>query len=173
VIAAAGLLLLAAACAGPGGSQNASGSASSPSANSALLAFSRCVRAHGVTAFPDPEPGAGNAKFPSAQELGVSSSQYQAAERACQHLLPAGVDDQFPPAEVQLLLAGMRQYSQCMRSHGVPDWPDPATGSGGRPLFPLSAHGITRSQARSPHVAATQHACQSLLPGALGGIPIG
>jgi hypothetical protein len=179
VIATASLVLLATACAdGPastrlGDSSNAAGSASSPSANPALLAFSQCVRSHGVSAFPDPQPGASNAKLPSAQQLGVSSSRYEAAEHACQHLLPAGIDDQVSPAEIPLLLAGMRQFSQCMRSRGVPNWPDPSTGPEGRPVFLLSAHGITRSQARSPHTLATEHECGSLLPGALGGIPVG
>jgi hypothetical protein len=126
-----------------------------------------------VPSFPDPQPGAGNAKFPSAQQLGVGSSQYQSAENACQDVLPDGVDDQFPAGEVPLLLPGMREFSQCMRSRGVPNWPDPSTDSEGRPLFLLSAHGITRSQAHSPQIMATEQACQHLLPGALGGIPAG
>ncbi len=78
---------------------------------------------------------ASNAKFPRWQQLGVSSSQYQAAENACQDVLPAGIDDQFPPAEVPLLLTGMLNFSQCMRSNGVPNWPDPTTNPGA-PCFP-------------------------------------
>ena len=50
---------------------------------------------------PDPS---GNGKFPTAQQLGVGSSQYQAAENACQSLLPSGTNDQYPAAEVPLLL---------------------------------------------------------------------
>jgi hypothetical protein len=131
------------------------------------------MRSHSVPNFPDPQPGATNAKFPSAQELGVSSSQYQAAENNCQHLLPAGIDDQFPPAEVPLLLSGMTKFSQCMRSHGVPNWPDPTTDSQGRPAFPLSTHGFTRSEAHSPQLGTKEAECQHLLPPALGGIPEG
>jgi uncharacterized membrane protein len=33
-------------------------------------------------------------------------------------------------------------YSQCMRSHGVPNFPDPSTDSQGQPIFDASAHGI-------------------------------
>jgi hypothetical protein len=131
------------------------------------------MRSHGVPNFPDPQAGANNAKSPSAQQLGVSSSQLQAAEGACQHLLPAGVDDQFPPGEVQLLLPGMRKFSQCMRSHGVANWPDPTVDSAGRPVFLLSAHGFTRHQSRSPRITHTMAECQHLLPSALGGIPTG
>ena len=181
---AAALPLLAAACSGspsstgsptsPGGSPTAGGAANAgQSANAQLLAFSQCVRSHGVPDFPDPQPGASNAKFSGAQQLGVSSSRYQTAVNACQHLLPAGVDDQFPPAEVQQLLIGMREFSQCVRSHGVPNWPDPTTDSEGRPYFPLSTHGFTRSQAHSPELGIKEQECSHLMPSALGGIPEG
>ena len=181
VIATAALVLLAAACGGspsstgPGGSSTGPGGSSSAggSANSPLLAFSQCMRTRGVPDFPDPQPGASNAKFPSARQLGVGSSRLSAAENACQHLLPAGVDDQFPPAEVPLLLSGMRQFSRCMRAHGVPNWPDPATDSEGRPYFNLSGHGFSRQQAHSPQLGAKEAECQHLMPSALGGIPEG
>ena len=181
IIAAAALALLTAACSGspsstdPGGSRSSTGSGSSPqaggSANAPLLAFSQCMRARGVPDFPDPQPGATNAKFPSVQQLGVSSSVYQAADSACQHLLPAGTDDQFPPAEVQQLLIGMRQFSQCMRSHGVPNWPDPSVDAAGRPGFDLGHHGFSRTEAHSPQLGAREDECQNLLPSALGGLP--
>jgi hypothetical protein len=131
------------------------------------------MRSHGVPDFPDPQPGATNAKYPGAQQLGVSGPLYQAADNACQHLLPAGVDDQFPAAEVQQLLIGMRQFSQCMRSHGVPNWPDPSVDAEGRPVFDLSDHGFSRSEAHSAQLGAKEAECQNLLPGALGGLPEG
>jgi hypothetical protein len=131
------------------------------------------MRSHGVPNFPDPQPGQTNTKFPSAQQLGVSSSRYQAALQDCQRLLSAGTGDEFPPAEVQQLLIGMLRFSQCMRSHGVPNWPDPTTDSEGRPTFPLSAAGISRQQANSPRITHAGDECQHLLPPALGGIPIG
>jgi hypothetical protein len=152
----------------PGGSSKAGGSA-----NSELLAFSGCMRSHGVPNFPDPQPGQTNAKFPGAQQLDVSSSQYNAAVRDCQHLLPAGTGDQFPTAEVQLLLIGMLKFSQCMRSHAVPNWPDPSLDPEGRPVFDLGRAGISRSEARSPQIATKMADCQYLLPRALGGVPVG
>lgn len=186
IIATAALALLAAACGGsPSSSPNAAGSGGSPNASAAsgsptsgsgsspLVAFSQCVRSRGVPDFPDPPAGASNAKFPGAQQLGVGSSQLSAAESACEHLLPAGVDDQFPAAEVPVLLSGMRQFSQCMRSHGVPDWPDPSTDSEGRPVFDLSDHGFSRQQAHSSQLEAKMNECGHVLPSALGGIPLG
>ena len=174
IIAAAGLVLPVAAF---GGSPSSSGPGASTSAGvsaaSQLLAFSRCMRAHGVPNFPDPQPGATNAKFPGAQQLGVSGSRYQAAVKACQHLLPAGTGDRFPPAEARLVLIGMLKFSQCMRHHGVPNWPDPILDSEGRPVFDLARAGITRSEARSPRLTADMAECHCLLPRALPGIPVG
>jgi hypothetical protein len=177
LIPVAALALLVAACGsspsstGSSGAANAGSSASSASVSSRMLPFAQCVRSHGVPDFPDP---AGNGKFPTAAELGVGSAQLSAAENACQRLLPAGTGDQFPPAEVPLLLSGMREFSQCMRSHGVPNWPDPITDSEGRPVFDLGAHGITRADTYSTRFQATVADCQHLLPSALGGnTPIG
>ena len=168
ILAIAGIALLAAACGGSSGASNP-GSTTSRSPTSQLLAFSRCMRSHGVSTFPDPQAGAGNAKFPGAQQLGVSSSRYRTAENACQHRLPAGTADQFPPAEVPVLLIGMREFSQCMRSHRVPNWPDPTVDSEGRPGFNLVPSGIDTS---SSQATTAIHGCQHLLPHALGGIPV-
>jgi hypothetical protein len=131
------------------------------------------VRSHGVANFPDPQAGASNAKFPSAQQLRVSSSQLSTAETACQRLLPVGVDDQFPQSEVPLLLRAMLPFSSCMRSHGIPNFPDPAVDSGGRPIFPLSTHGISLNYSHSHQFNTAVGKCQSLAPRQLGGIPFG
>jgi hypothetical protein len=128
------------------------------------------MRSQSVPNFPDPQPRATNAKFPDAQQLGVSSSRYQAAENTCEHLLPSGVNNQFPPAEVPLILSGMREFSQCMRSHGVPNWPDPTTNSSGQVGFNLV--GINALNSDSPQVNATRNECSHLLPHQLGGVPI-
>ncbi len=167
--AAVAVTALLAACSaslastGSGGSPSAGGSASSPSA----LAYSQCMRSHGVPDYPDP-PSDGGIPKGSAQQFGVSDSRYQAAEDNCQHLLPVGDSHQVPPAEVQRVLTGMRGFSQCMRSHGVPNWPDPSIDSGGQPVFDVSSHGITRSVVRSPRVQTAMTECHHLLPSALG-----
>lgn len=140
--------------------------------NSQLVAFSRCMRSNGVPSFPDPLPGQVTAKFPSAHDLGVSTSLYQTAQNACQHLLPNGGSAPNQTV-VQQELSGMRSFSQCMRSRGVPNWPDPAVDSQGRPVFDLGRAGISRGEARSPQLMAKMHECGHLLPNSLPGIPIG
>lgn len=175
IMAAAVLALLAAACGGPSsapqsGSANAGGAGtSSPSA----VGYSQCMRSHGVPNFPDPPAGGGIPKA-SAQQLGVSNSQYQAAQHACQTMIPASggatqqeeqqcfVAGDCSPAVVQHLLVLMRNFSRCMRSHGVPNFPDPSTNSQGQPLFDVSADGITRADTHSPRFISELDECQRL-----------
>jgi hypothetical protein len=168
IIAAAALALLTAACGGSPSSTGAGGSN-----RSQVLAFSQCMRSHGVPRFPDPDPSTGGVKIDSAQQYGVSDSQLQAAENDCLRLLPAGVGDQFPPAEVPLLLPAMRSFSQCMRSHGEPNFPDPTVDAQGRPVFDVSDAGFSRDQTHSPQFSAQMNECGHLLPSQLGGIPLG
>ena len=110
-----------------------------------------------------------NAKFPDAQQLRVSSSHYQAAEGACAHLLPnAG---QATPAASAQILSKMVRFSQCMRSHGVPNWPDPTSGPDGTPGFNLvGIDGIPEQS--SPQFQNAIHGCGHLVPHALGGIRV-
>jgi hypothetical protein len=177
IIATAALALLTAACSGSpsstgsGGSTNAGGPANSPSTNSQkALAFSHCVRAHGVPNFPDPGSSGGIVKE-TAQQLGVSSSQLQTALTACQHLLPntGNVDDN--QAALHLWWGQMQRFARCMHSHGVPNWPGPSPYPQDpvRPTFNLHAAGIGFHQGaqpgnivNSPQIEAKVQQCQSV-----------
>jgi hypothetical protein len=175
LIAAATLALLAACSSSPssadaGGATSAGGATDSPS----TVAYSDCMRSHGVPNYPDP---GSNGEVPkgSAQQFGLSNSQFQAAQSDCQHLLPTGGSFQqqaqqcfnagnCPPALLQQILTAQRKFAQCMRSHGVPNWPDPTLGSEGRPIFNLIPADITNSQVHSPPIAANMTECQRLDP---------
>jgi hypothetical protein len=175
IIAMASLVLLTAACSGsPSATSSSTGtggaSNAGDSANSQLVAYSQCMRSHGVPNFPDPTGGV--PPKVSAQELGVSNSQLQVAQGACQHLLPAtsgslsgsslqqcylaGV---CPQALVQQAVSAGREFAQCMRSHGVPNWPDPTVDSRGRPLF-----NITVPRPPPPQVSTAMNECERLEP---------
>jgi hypothetical protein len=128
IVVTASLVLLAAACGGSpssAGSSTGSGSASAAggTTSSELLAFARCVRSHGVANYPDPNS---SGKLPTAtpQQLWVSSSQYRAAQNACQDLLPNGEGGP-TQAQVQQYRNSLLPYARCMRSHGVSNFPDP------------------------------------------------
>ena len=158
----AGLALLTAACGGSpsstdsGSSPNAGGSAGPPSA----LAFSRCMRSHGVPNFPDP-PASFSGKFPgsSSQQLGVSQSRIRAATAACRDLLPA------VHGPVPLSAQDQQDYlraAACMRSHGITSFPDPVF-SGGGVSFPRTPSIDTSSQ----QFTRARQICQGLIPAGL------
>jgi len=183
-VIALSVVLLVAACSGSGssggsgGSSSAGGSTSSPSA----VAYAACMRLHRIPNYPDPDSH-GNLTKAGAHQLGVSESQYQSAKQACQHLLPTAgsLEDQArqcsltgdcPPALVQQMLRGGRILAQCMRSHGVPKWPDPKLGGpNGSPMFPVSESGLSRAYVHSSQVRAKADQC-SQQPGALA-LPMG
>jgi hypothetical protein len=180
LIAAAGLALLAAACSGSPTPVTAGGTATAAGATqtSSAVTYSHCMRAHGVPGFPDP---ASNGALPktSAQQLGVSDSRFQAAQSACQQELPAAPSSQqqaqqclqagdCPQALVQQMLTADRAFARCMRSHGVPSWPDPTVDSEGRPVFNLVPAGITHSQTHSPPISNKLAECERLDPAPAG-----
>ncbi|GEM_PF-492506 len=179
ILTTVAMALLAAACSSPSsagtGSPSAAGPASSsPAAGSSAtaqsaVAYSQCMRANGVPKYPDPASG-GQLPKGDAQAFGVSDAQYQAAQRTCQHLMPtSGSFDQqsqecieagdCPPALVQQMLTADRKFAQCMRSHGVPNWPDPTLDANGAPVFKVSAAGITHTQTHSPPMEVVIMAC--------------
>lgn len=128
IIATAALALLAVACSGSPSSTGSGGSSNAgESADSRIgVSYANCMRSNGVPKYPDPgnsnELANGLPKV-SLQQLQVSSSQYQAAQSACAHLLPNS--GQMTQTQSQQDLNAMRRYARCMRSHGVPTWPDP------------------------------------------------
>jgi hypothetical protein len=173
VIAAAGLALLAAACGGSSGSHVAQlgstttqtssasgGTSASGSAYDRALAYATCVRSHGVPNWPDPIPNS-NGVFDksklTAQQLRATASQVQAAQRACQHLLPNGGQ---PPnqSQRQQIRAQALRFAQCVRDHGVANFPDPD--SSGRIPDPASV-GIDQG---SPKFQAANQACRAHRP---------
>jgi hypothetical protein len=90
------LALLATACGGSpsghvaqlGTTTSKSDTSTSSSQQSGAVAFSECMRAHGVSEFPDPNSSGAIPKV-NLQQLGVSSSQFQQVQTACRHLLPS------------------------------------------------------------------------------------
>jgi hypothetical protein len=175
-IATAALALFAAcggpsrSSAGPGGSPSPGGSSSSRSA----VAYSACMRSHGVPSFPDPGSDGAVPKA-DAQRLGVSSTQLQAAQQACQPLYPSAggsfetqtnecmTTGDCPPALVQQILTVERSFAQCMRSHGLPGWPDPSLDSQGRPVFVISiGSDLNGVDPHEPQISSKEDECANL-----------
>jgi hypothetical protein len=131
------------------------------------LAFSRCMRSHGVQTFPDPDS---TGVWPKSQvEVAAGSLRFPAATRACGHLMPDGGPGVSPsPTVVQQIQGDMAKFAVCMRSHGVPSWPDP-TLDRGREVFDPESVGIDTS---SPQISTKIHDCEHVFPASIG-IPPG
>jgi hypothetical protein len=89
------------------------------------IAFSRCMRAHGVTNFPDPGGGGGGGGGINLDGTGINpaSPAFRSAQRTCFKLLPGG-----GPGGGHASAEAIRQdldTARCMRAHGVPGFPDP------------------------------------------------
>ena len=171
--ATAGPVLLAAACGGSSPT-GVGGSAHSQSTNSQAVAYSACMRSQGVPNYPDPDSG-GQLPKGDAQQFGVSTSQYQAAQQACRHLLPTGgslqqqeqhcmENSDCTPGMVRQMLAADRKLARCMRSHGVPNFPDPTTDSHG-PVFNITKAGISDAASHTHQFLAKLNECGRLIGG--------
>jgi hypothetical protein len=176
VIVFTGLALLAAGCGGGGGSSTGSGGspdAGGATASASAVEYSACVRSDGVPHYPDPG-SSGQLPKTDAGQLGVSSARYEAAQRACRHLLPTGgslqqqehqcvQNSDCSRALVQQMLAADRKLAECMRSHGVPNFPDPTNGGSGGPWFNISGVGISDAQSHTRQFIARLNQCGRLV----------
>lgn len=170
--ALATVALVAAACGGgskdPGAASAArtsttvapSGSSSSAQSRQAgLLQFSQCMRSHGVPNFPDLSVTGGILNGLAHSGVNPETPAFQSALRACKKYNAAG---NLTPAQSAAQNARGLEFSQCMRSHGVPNFPDPTTGPLGEQVINLHGTGIDPT---SPTYQAANQACQRLFPG--------
>jgi hypothetical protein len=125
------------------------------------LQFAQCMRSHGVPNFPDPDPGAGGGSLNAISAAGINtqSPTYQATLQACKKYNPGA---NVTPAQGAAQNAKGLEMSQCMRSHGVPNFPDPIAGPTGGQAINLSGTGIDQN---SPTYQGAAAACQKLFPG--------
>jgi hypothetical protein len=142
------VLGLAVAAAGCGSSNGPSSSTTSGGATATALAYTKCMRSHGVQDFPDPS-GSGN--FDISAKVGGDPA-FTAATHACRSLSPGGQQAQAVSAKK---LATEVKWARCMRSHGVPGFPDP--NSSGQ-------IDSAKFNPQSPAFGRASAACQSLQP---------
>lgn len=88
---------------------------------SPFVAFSKCMRAHGITNFPD--PGNGGGLNIGGTGINPQSPAFQAAQGTCFKLMPGGGPLNHKATAQQIRQAD--ETAQCMREHGVTGYPDP------------------------------------------------
>jgi hypothetical protein len=124
--------------------------------------YSECMRAHGVPNFPDPTSDGSFLDIRGVLNgvpVDQNSTQYVKANKMCQHFLPAPSPAQFDQAVAQAL-----KFSECMRAHGVPGFPDPKAGNGNISLR-IGGNGVDPN---SPRFQAANSACKKYSPGGAG-----
>ena len=163
----AALALVIAACSG--GSVASGGS----KAYEKAVAYAQCMRSSGEPAFPDPSS---TGTF-SLGQIDINSVGYQTSTQACQKLLPNTAQFQLSGAQKQAILTMALKHAECMRAHGISDFPDPGpnsivvSGSGVGILLNGTAPGALHAALESPQGQAARQACMSCSPFADHGRP--
>ncbi len=137
------------------GTTKPSSTTGSATSNQAVV-WAGCLRAHGLSNFPDPIPGH-KAMFPDSAGTIMSSRSpaVLSAERACKKLNP--VAGRARGGANSNLKAAILEYARCMRAHGVPDYPDPTYDRNGQLRPPdLSGQGI---DTQSPAFTSAARVC--------------
>ena len=155
--APAALVMLALIVAGCGSTAAGTGS-STGSAHEKAVKFAECMRANGVSAFPDPDT---SGVFTvdgvvNGSSLNPNGAAWKNAIGACKNLEPPG----FTGGKVTAQQRTARlAFARCMRDNGVRDFPDPTPNG---PLvdtnrIPSLAGKDPRSD---PGLNAAMHACR-------------
>jgi hypothetical protein len=130
-----------------------------------LVAYSSCMRSHGIPNFPDPTSSGGIPKSAVVSALGaVSNAQATAAQNDCAHVLAPG--ESLGGQTAKTVTAQDQQYYlnavACMRSHGFRNFPDPVFSGGSVNLsIPPS---IDQNSTQFIHAAQI---CTKLIPAGL------
>jgi hypothetical protein len=101
-------------------STGTAGTDSKLSARDKAVKFAECIRAHGVSDFPDPD-----AQNQFQYGVSVTPAVWNRATTACKALQPPGtLSSKRTPKQQSASL----RFAQCVRDHGVKDFPDPVNG---------------------------------------------
>jgi hypothetical protein len=122
----------------------------------ATIKFAGCMRSHGVPNFPDPAAPGGTSSTKVAFD--PNSPTFKTAAEACKSLLTSIASAL--PAISPAIQSDLLKAVACMRTHGVPNMPDP-TFTNGVPRFT----GITKVvNVRSQAFESAFQTCKSLVP---------
>jgi hypothetical protein len=140
------------------------GAGTSPADRAQATRYSACMRANGVADFPDPN-AEGHILYGG---VSVPEAVWVKAVDACRGLEPTGWSSkaQRTPEQQDAAL----RFADCVRDHGVPDFPDPATAQA--PLIDTSKMRGGVSARSIPELRPAVQACHDLFTAALPG-PLG
>jgi hypothetical protein len=133
-----------------------------------LLAYTDCMRTHGEPDMPEPTASDSgghvnvNISATAGDGFDPRSPQFTVANNACRHLLHKGGSI---PQGTTLTPADQSTYlraAACMRSHGIPDFPDPTFQENG-----VTFNSKTPIDTTSPQFTTALATCEKLIPAGL------
>jgi hypothetical protein len=135
-----------------------SGATTKLTAQEKAVKFAECMRANGVPHFPDPD-AKGDFNF----GVDVSKEVFTKAVDACKALQPPGsLSGKRTPKQQSASL----RFAQCVRDHGVKDFPDPVNGA---PLIDTTKIPSSNKPGGMTILNAATHQCGRILDLAAGG----
>jgi hypothetical protein len=139
-------------------SSSGTGGTKKLTARDKAVKFAECIRAHGVSDFPDPD-----AKNQFEYGVSVSPAVWDQATTACKDLQPPGtLSGKRTPKQQSASL----RFAQCVRDNGVKDFPDPVNGD---PLIDTTKIPSSNQPGGMTLLNAATHKCGSILKEAAGG----
>src|SRR4051794_13389971 len=139
-------------------SSTSTGTDKTLSAHDKAVRFAECMRANGVPHFPDPDPN-GDSNF----GVDVTREVFLKAVDACKALKPPGALSSKRTPKQQ---AASLRFAQCVRDHGVKDFPDPVNGE---PLIDTYKIPSSNRPGGMTILNAATHKCGSILKLSAGG----
>jgi len=114
------IAMMSVGCGSSAPSETGSSGSEKAEARDKAVKFAECIRAHGVSDFPDPD-----AKNDFRYGVSVSPAVWKRATAACKDLQPPGTLSSKRTPEQQ---SASLRFARCVRDHGVKDFPDPVDG---------------------------------------------
>jgi len=129
ILCSAVLVALLAGCGG-GSKPPSSGAAGPQNLASAAYKYAACMRAHGVSNFPDPvvvQHGGETGIRQMLPAAAAAAPAFQGAQKACAGMMPGPQNQVQDARQRRERVLGLLSFARCMRSRGVDSFPDPNT----------------------------------------------
>ncbi len=156
-------LVVAALISGCGSAANQLGGQSTAThLRTQFVGYASCMRSHGLSGYPDPQvsgTASGVQVHISPGSADPNSPAFKSADHACRHLLPEGGAQTSPGGNTVQQQSQDVRFAACMRSHGVPGFPDP--GRDGVFTLPASIN------EQAPAFRHATRACQAVEPSSM------
>jgi hypothetical protein len=158
------IALLGAGCSKAPADTGTSSNKNTAATRAKAVKFAECMRDNGVREFPDPDASGALTVdgVANGSSVDTGSAAFKKAMAACKDLQPPGFTGRKRSAQVQKVAL---KFAQCVRDHGVKDFPDPVEGE---PLVDTFRIPSANQQGGMSVLNAAMHACGKVYAAQLG-----